>query len=111
MKRKTYKLIKAEKNRVSILTDDLEHCIECGNPNIQLHEVFFGKNRQQSIIYGCVIPLCDLHHTNNTLSSAIHYNNEMCLKWHKKAELEWVSFYDKNEEDFIKVFGKSYLDN
>ena len=109
MKKKTYKLTKMEKNRKSILTDDLEHCIECGSSPAHLHEVFFGRNRQQSIIYGCVIPLCDHHHTNNTFGSAIHYSSEMCLKWHKKAELEWMAFYDKTEEDFIKVFGRSYI--
>ena len=53
--------------RFSIITDDLEHCIECGNINVELHEVFYGgRNRNKSIEDGLVIPLCkQYHHRGN----------------------------------------------
>ena len=46
--------------RYSIITKDLEHCIECGRTGINKHEVFYGTaNRKLSIEDGLVIPLCE----------------------------------------------------
>ena len=58
MKKKSYKLNKLEKNRTSILTNKLDRCYICGRPKEHLHEVFFGKNRINSMKYGCIAPLC-----------------------------------------------------
>lgn len=52
IKKRTYKLSKSETNRTSIFTDNLDHCIICGKKKDNLHEVFFGRNRQLSIKYG-----------------------------------------------------------
>lgn len=55
-KNRTSKLNKLERNKFSILTSDLEHCIICGSKRDNLHEVFFGTtNRTNSMIYGYVI--------------------------------------------------------
>ena len=40
--------------------DDI--CIVCGKPYAHLHEVFFGKNRRNSQIYGLQVRLCQYHH-------------------------------------------------
>lgn len=97
------------KKRYSIITNDLEHCIECGNTNIELHEVFFGgRNRNKSIEDGLVIPLCkQFHHRGNLVG--IHKDKELNYKYKKLAEQKWLDYYDKTKEEFIVRYGKNYL--
>ena len=57
------KISTLERKRFSILTNDLKHCYICGKPNPQLHEIYYGVNRKNSMKYGCVVPLCLNHHT------------------------------------------------
>jgi len=96
--------------RYSIITNDLKHCIECGRPIVELHEVFFGgRNRYKSIEDGLVIPLCkQFHHRGNLIG--IHKDISLNLKYKKIAETKWLKYYDKTIEDFIKKYGKNYLD-
>lgn len=101
IKKRTYKLAKAEKNRFSIFTDDLEHCIICKKNKDNLHEVFFGRNRQLSIKYGLVIPLCIEHHLK------MHKNSVLQDIWHKKGQILFNNTYP--DLDFIKIFKKNYL--
>ena len=109
IKKRTYKQAKAEANRYSILTDDLKHCIICGKTPVNLHEIFYGSNRHNSIKYGTVIPLCTTeHHVGNAIG--IHADKELDLKWKQKGQLAFMRHYNKNVEDFINVFGKNYLD-
>lgn len=95
--------------RYSILTKDLEHCIECGRYNVELHEIWHGTaNRKLSIEDGLVIPLCKLkHHRGNLIG--IHQDRELELKWQKISEKKWIQYYNKTEEDFIKRYGMSKL--
>ena len=91
--------------RFSILVDDLDYCIVCGKPHPHKHEVFFGSKRTLSIKYGMVLPLCYLHHEGN---ESPHMNREIDLQYKKKAQAIWESTYG-TREDFIRIFGKSYL--
>lgn len=100
MRNKTYKLSKLERNRKSILTEDLKHCYMCGMNYPQLHEVYFGKNRQNSMEYGCVVPLCQHCH------SLVHNNIEYDSKLKKEMQKCFEKTYDIN---FIDVFKKNYL--
>ncbi len=95
--------------RYSIITNDLEHCIECGRYNVQLHEVFFNRAyRHKSIEDGLVIPLCkELHHNGNTIG--IHQDIELNMKYRKLAEKIWLEHYNKTIEDFRERYGKNYL--
>lgn len=63
---KSTKLAKLERNRFSIITNDIEKCYFCNNKNIDLHEIFRGRNRQKSMIWGLVIPACRKHHKELT---------------------------------------------
>ena len=101
MKNKTYKLAKLERNRFSIITNDLEHCIICGCHKDNLHEVIFGKNRTNSLKYGLVIPLCLFHH------NMIHNNIELDLIYKKIAQDRFIRHYP--ELDFLSIFHKNYL--
>ncbi len=66
IKKKSSKLAKKEKNRFSILTDNLEKCYFCENDREELHEVFRGRNRQKCMKWGLVVPICFKHHRQIT---------------------------------------------
>ena len=103
LKSRTKKQAKLERNRFSILTSDLEHCIICCVKKEHLHEVFFGRNRTNSIKYGLVIPLCSLHHIE------MHKNKEWQEYWHIIAQKRFMEYYHKSSDDFIGIFKINYL--
>lgn len=100
IKKRTNKQAQAEKNRISIFTDDLEYCIICGKKRDNLHEVFFGRNRQLSIQYGLVIPLCLECHQE------MHRNIYWQKLWHKKGQVVFERTY--SELSFIEIFRRNY---
>lgn len=101
IKNKSNKLAKLERNRYSIITNDLDKCYICKQPKWDLHEVFGGRNRQISMKYGLVIPVCRKCHemipNDKTLTQKLHEVGR------KAFEKEYKS------ENFIQIFGKSYL--
>jgi len=101
IKKKTNKLSKLERNRYSVFTDDLEHCIICGNKKDNLHEVFPGAYRLRSMKYHMVLPLCAHHHTQ------MHEDIELSLYWKRSCQKEFEMSHTR--EEFIKIFGKNYL--
>ena len=101
LKSRTKKQARLERNRFSILTNDLEHCIICGAKKDHLHEIFFGRNRANSIKYGLVIPLCYTCHTE------MHKNIDWQDFWHKKGQKAFIANYPKL--DFLDIFKISYL--
>lgn len=100
MKNKSSKLAKLENNRYSIITDNLNYCIICGKPKQDLNEIFGGRNRQNSMKYGLVIPMCRNCH--------IKYTNDadMQLEWKKLGQ---EVFEDTYNEEFIDIFKRNYL--
>lgn len=101
IKKKSSKLVKLEKNRFSILTNDLEHCYICKAKKQDMHEIFGGRNRKMSMKYGLVIPLCRKCH------SLIENNETLKQKWHKVAQKEFEKHYKL--ENFMQIFRKNYL--
>lgn len=94
-------------NRFSIIQDE-KKCIVCGTQrNIHTHEVFFGKNRQNSIDDGMCVYLCGKHH--NQSNDGVHFNHKLDMELKKKAEICWLKHYGKSTEDFRKRYGKNYL--
>ena len=71
------------------------------------HEVFGASNRQKSIEDGLVIFLRPEDH--NMGDNGIHKNREFDLYAKRKAQLRWMEFYGKTEEQFRKRYGKSWL--
>lgn len=100
IKKRTNKQAKAEKNRKSIFTNDLNHCIICGKKRDNLHEIFFGRNRQLSIEYGLVIPLCIECHQE------MHRNIELQELWHEKGQVIFEKTY--SDLSFVEIFRKNY---
>lgn len=87
---------KLEKNRYSIFTDDLEHCIICGLPYPDINEIFMGRNRKNSMIYGMCIPLCRFHHQQ------YHIDRGMQLYWMEKGKIEFLKMY--GEDKWLNTF-------
>lgn len=106
IKKVSKKRAKAERERYSILTNDLNKCYICGaKENIHIHEIYFGKNRQNSMKYGCCVPLCFHHH--NGSKHAVHYDKYLDDLLKEECQRKFEKKY--NREEFISIFGRSYL--
>lgn len=93
--------------RFSIL-QDTKQCYVCGSSqNIHVHEVFYGRNRQNSIKDGCCVYLCGKHH--NQSKSGVHFNHELDMLLKQQMELYWCKYYNKTPEDFAKRYYCNYL--
>lgn len=92
----------------SIIQEDLTECFVCKTTrNIHRHHVFFGTaNRKQSDKYGCVVALCQEHHTG---ASGVHFNRDLDLHLKKLSQEAFEARFGARNE-FIRVFGKNYLD-
>lgn len=90
----------------SILSNNKE-CYICGSTiNLHRHHVFFGRaNRRLSDEDGCVVYLCQAHHTG---AYGVHNNRKLDLILKAKCEAEWLKRYG-DKKDFIKRYGKNYL--
>ena len=103
MHNKSKKLTKLERNRASVFTTDLEHCYLCGRKKDDLHEIYAGRNRLNSIKYAFVLPLCRKCHSSKQ-------NNKVFNDfWHKQGQLYWEENIGSRDE-FIKVFKRNYLE-
>lgn len=104
-----------DSERFSVMTDDFNHCYICGKygktkgvPDflkLDLHEIFFGSNREKSKHYGLVVPLC--HEGCHQGSEGVHFNRELDLALKRKGQEEFERLYPG--EDFLGVFGRNYL--
>ncbi len=92
-----------EKKRYSILTNNLDRCYMCPNRKQHLHEIFFGRNRINSMKYGCVIPVCFSCHEK------IHNNHDLDIKLKKECQKRFMETYEASIDDFIDIFRKNYL--
>lgn len=90
-----------------IIVENMEECLICGNPNVEIHHVFFGiKQRSLSTKYGLVIPLCAFHHRD--MVHGIHFDSSFCKQMQRAAQ-ESFEAKEGTREDFIRIFGKNYI--
>lgn len=102
MKQKTTKLKKLESERFSIMTDDLTKCYICGSTPVEIHEIYAGANRKQSMKHGFCIPLCSKHHV------FVQLNRYQLARTIKK--MCQIKFEEQNShKEFMDIIGKSYL--
>lgn len=101
MKLKSSKLAKLERNRFSLFTDNMNRCYFCPNKKDHIHEIFCGRNRQNSMKYGLCLPICESCHSKYQNSFSF---NEV---WHKKGQ----AMFNKTYPDlkFEDIFRKNYL--
>lgn len=99
---RTTKQSKLDKSRtVSLFTDNLNVCYLCDCKKEQLHEVFFGRNRVNSIKYGLFIPVCEKCHRK------CHKDADLIDSLHKKGQLLFVCNYP--ELEFVDIFRTNYI--
>ena len=103
MKQKSSKLARLERNRLSILTDDLKHCYLCGCPLVDMHEIYGAGNRKASMRNGFCVPLCRHHHMQVTCNNTM--NRELKQVCQKKFE------ETHTREEFMQIIGKNYLED
>ena len=102
MRTKSNKLSKLEKERFSVFYE-LNACCYCGSIyQLTKHEIFEGRNRQNSMKYGFVLPLCLKCHRK------LQEDADFIDKWKKKSQ----EYFENNigtREDFLKIFRRNYL--
>lgn len=86
------------------MVDINDVCEICGRPYAHLHEIFFGPNRQKSILYRLQIRLCQECHEGN---DGPHMNREVDLKYKREAQCKFEARY--GHELFMMEFGRNYL--
>ncbi len=101
IKKKSKKMKKLEKDRYSIITNDIKHCYLCGKQKQDTHELIGGCNRIKSIEWGLTIPLCRKCH------SELENNQEQKEELQKMGQRK---FEEKNgHELFMTEFKRNYL--
>ena len=91
----------------SIVTSCMDYCYICGSPYVEIHHCIPGTaNRSNSDKYGLVVPLCRKHHTGGPDSA--HRNPDVGRRF---KEIGQEAFEEKvgTREEFIEIFGKSWL--
>ncbi len=85
-----------------------KECYVCQTTyNLQDHHILFGTaNRKQSEKYGLKVWLCQEHHTG---SRGVHFNKDLDLHLKKLAQEHFEAKIGARNE-FIRVFGRNYLD-
>ena len=91
----------------SIIQEQRE-CYVCKTTyNLHEHHIFEGTaNRKLSEKYGMKICLCGKHH--NLSNEGIHFNKKLDLAVKQLAQKKFEETY--KELNFIKIFGKNYLE-
>ena len=90
----------------SCFTDDMDHCYFTGTAPVERHHIWGGSNRKNSEKYGFVIPLrLDLH--PNGVNAGKHAKE--VDTYLKKMAQEYFEEHYGTREEFINIFGKSYL--
>lgn len=90
----------------SIIVDSMDNCFVCGSPYTEVHHCIYGNaNRKLSDKYGLIVPLCHEHHRGQT---GVHFNRDFDISLKKLAQEKFEAKFGARNE-FIKVFGKSYI--
>lgn len=90
----------------SVIQPNLDYCYITNNPNVAIHHIFGGANRDRSGRYGFILALRPDWH--NMSDYGVHFNKTLDLKFKGIAQ----KYYESNigtREQFIKEFGRSYL--
>lgn len=82
-----------------------KQCYICGKSTfLHDHHIFEGSRRQKSEEYGLKVWLCVFHHTGQ---DGAHNASWMRDRLHKIGQRKFEETHTR--EEFIKIFGKSYL--
>ena len=84
-------------------------CHFCGTTlDLHKHHVFHGQGRRKtSEREGCWCYLCAAHH--NMSPNSVHLDKMLDFGLMRECQRRWMEVNDATAEDFIRVFGASYL--
>lgn len=94
----------------SIITDNLDRCLICGTyQGVEVHHCIHGVGRRKlATKYHLVVGLCQAHHRG---TNGCHGKNGAKLDLElKRLAQKSFEFKRGDREDWIKIFGRSYLD-
>lgn len=81
-------------------------CDSCGY--VESHHIFHGTaNRKLSERHGLKVYLCYLHHRDSV--TGVHFNRELDLSLKRIGQKAYEKQHSR--EEFIKEFGKNYLED
>ena len=90
----------------SILQDEKE-CWYCKSKYwLQLHHIYYGKNRMNSDKHGFVVWLCEAHHTG---PCGVHNTGGDFLDKRLKAECQKKFEEKHSRQEFMRIIGRNYL--
>lgn len=81
----------------------------CRTPyDIEIHHIFYGRNRKNSDKDGCIVPLCMYHHRGLV---GVHgkKGEELDHRLKKLCQEKWLEYNKATVEDFIERYRKNYL--
>jgi hypothetical protein len=71
------------------------------------HHIFGSANRKLSEQYGLYVYLIPEYH--NMSDKGVHFNREFDLQLKREGQMKFEQLYG-SREDFIRIFGRNYLD-
>lgn len=88
----------------------MRKCFLCGRTgNLDSHHIFGGPFRKKSEKYGLVVDLC--HDTCHIFgSNSVHQNREVMLEVKRYGQRKAMQENGWSAKDFIREFGKNYLE-
>lgn len=92
---------------------DNRRCFLCGRNGasdpLERHHIFPGAYRKKSEKYGLVVYLCH-NRCHIFAKTAVHQNEGQMRRLKRYGQLKTMREQGWNEEDFIREFGKNYLE-
>ena len=93
----------------SIFTDDMDHCMFTGSPNVERHHIFYNMG-------GGMKAKCEKYGFTAPLRPDLHPNGVFAGKDAKKVDLELKErsqrYYEEHygtREQFMQEFGKNFI--
>ena len=91
----------------SVLVEDTSKCYVCGRTQVDGHHCIYGTGKRKiADKYSYIVPLCLDHHTGQ---HGVHNGNKELDIHLKQLAQKHFEEHHGSREDFIRVFGKSYL--
>ena len=92
----------------------MRSCWLCGRNGtadpLDRHHIFGGSNREKSERYGLVVDLC--HHDCHIFGrDSVHLNADTMRRLHAYGQIKAMRENGWSIDDFIREFGKNYLDS
>lgn len=102
LKKKSNKLAKLEQDRFSLFTDNKDKCMFCPSTyQLTWHEIYCGRNRQNSMRYGLCLRMCLRCHELKQEDK--QFNEE----WKQKGQVVFQQTYP--DLKFKDIFGRNYI--